>query len=200
MLARKPERMTLDAYRAWEAEQPEKWELVDGFPVRRSERWWHDPVTGMAGARKGHQRIIRNLVRHLGNRLAGASCEAFPTDLKVVSPTGNARYPDVVVDCTHGTNDDLEATEPRVLFEVLSPSNRPSQQTSLLADYLAIPTLEAYVLIEQDRVEVQIFVPGQRHWPMRTYRDLSDILPLPMIGTELPLTEIYEGMGFEPES
>jgi hypothetical protein len=43
--------MSFDEYMAWEAEQEEKWELVDGRPVLRSDRWWRDPVTGMAGAR-----------------------------------------------------------------------------------------------------------------------------------------------------
>jgi hypothetical protein len=32
MLARKPERMTVPEFLAWEELQEEKWELVDGFP------------------------------------------------------------------------------------------------------------------------------------------------------------------------
>lgn len=197
MLARKPERMTIAEFLLWEERQEEKWELVDGVPVLRSERWWRDPVTGMAGARKGHNRIAGNVYHHLRRRLAGGLCEPFNADMKVVSPTGNARYPDVVVDCDRGDNADLEATDPRVIFEVLSPSNRPGKQSQLFNDYQAIDSIECLVLIEQDLVEAQVFVRGERFWPVRTLRDLSEVIPLPMLGTELPLMEIYEGMGFE---
>jgi Uma2 family endonuclease len=117
--------------------------------------------------------------------------------MKVVSPTGNTRYPDVVVDCGRIRNDDLQAREPRVLFEVLSPSNRPSKQSQLFNDYQAIDSLECLVLIEQDLVEVQVFVRGQRFWPVRTLRDISEVILLPMLGTELPLTEVYERLGFD---
>jgi hypothetical protein len=42
MLARKPEpRMSFEEYLEWEARQDEKWELVDGRPVRRSDRWFY---------------------------------------------------------------------------------------------------------------------------------------------------------------
>lgn len=199
MLTRKPERMTIAEFPQWEERQEFKHELVDGYPVPRSERWWRDPAAGIADASKGHNRINANLLQHLGNCLANTPCQAFPSSFKVVSPTGNVRYPDVVVDCGLGSSDDLYATEPRVIFEVLSPINRPGKQSLLFNDYQAIPSLECLVLIEWDSVEVQLLMRGDRFWPARILRDLADVVPLRMLGTELPLTEIYEGLGFEPE-
>ena len=43
-----PGPFTFEAYLEWEAAQEEKWELVDGYAYRRSDRWHYDPATGMA--------------------------------------------------------------------------------------------------------------------------------------------------------
>jgi hypothetical protein len=77
MLARKPDPrpgpFTWNEYMAWEAEQEEKWELVDGYAVPRDERWAYDAAVGMAGARRFHNLAVANLVRHLGLRPGPAS-------------------------------------------------------------------------------------------------------------------------------
>jgi Uma2 family endonuclease len=196
MLAREPERWTFDAYMAWEAEQEEKWEFVDGFPVRRSERWDVDPVTGMAGARLGHNRIVTNLVVALQTRLRGGPCNAFSSDMKVRSETGNARYPDVVVNCGPASNEDLIAPEPTLLFEVLSASNRLRGQLRLIADYQAMATVRHFVLFEQTTPGLVMFTRVDGDWDRSELDGLDATLRLPGLGVDLPLTEVYDGMGF----
>ena len=155
MLARKFQRgpgpFTFEEYLDWEAEQEEKWELVDGYAVPRSDRWHWDPVEGMAGATRGHNLIVANLVRHLGNRLDDSVCRALPSDIKTRSPTGSSRYPDVTVECALGDLNSLLSAEPRILIEVLSPSNRPSQLLRLLHDYQAVSSVAQIVYLEQQR-------------------------------------------------
>jgi Uma2 family endonuclease len=198
MLARSPERWTFDQYMAWEAEQDEKWEFVDGFPVRRSERWDTDPVTGMAGATLGHNRIVANLIVALRPRLRGSPCEAFATDLTVRSQTGNARFPDVVVNCGHAANDALIAPEPRALFEILSKSNRFRGQVRLIADYQAMASVQHFVFLEQTTPGLVMWTRTTNGWDRSELDGLDATLVLPAISTDLPLAEIYEGMGFEP--
>lgn len=198
MLAARPTKMSFEEYLVWEAEQEEKWELVDGVPVLRSERWSHDPVTGMAGATFAHNRIVFNLLRHLGNRLAGGPCVPLPSDLKVRAKTGNARYPDVVVECGRPENGDLLAKQPTVLFEVQSPSNRRGRQMRLIADYQSMDTVQHVVFIEQHCVDVTIWNRTEGPWIVNEYEALTDVLPLPAIGTEIGLSEIYEGLGLGP--
>ena len=196
MLARSPERWTFDRYMAWEAEQEEKWEFVDGFPVRRSERWDVDPVTGMAGARLGHNRIVANLIVALHPRLRPSPCVALPSDMKVLTETGNARYPDVVVDCGAAANDALIAPEPTVLFEVLSASNRLRGQLLLIADYQAMSSVRHFVFLEQTSPGLVMWTRTEEGWKREQLDGLDAVLPLPAIGVDLPLSEIYDGLGF----
>lgn len=199
MLAPKPQDrpgpFTWDEYMAWEAEQEEKWELVDGYAVPRSDRWDFDPATGMAGARRSHNRVVKNLIVSLTNRLRGTRCEALPSDIKTRSPTGNGRYPDVTVECGQTDLDSLIA-EPRLVFEVLSRSNTLKQQLKLLEDYQAVPGMEQIVFLEQDRPAALSWTRAGGAWSREELDGVDAELRLPGLDLTLPLTEAYEGFPF----
>lgn len=197
MLAPRPGPMSFDDFLAWETAQEEKWELVDGHPVPRSERWGADPVTGMAGASFRHNLIAANILRRLGNRLAGGPCFALPSDQMVRNADGAARYPDVVVECGRPQNAARLAQEPRVLFEVLSPSNTARQQLRLIADYQAIATLQHVAFVEQAEPFVMLWTRNADGWRAVEHKGMDAILPFGAIGTELTMAEIYERVSFD---
>jgi Uma2 family endonuclease len=192
--------MSFQEYMAWEAEQPEKWELVDGRPVLRSERWWRDPVTRIAGATFGHNRIVANLLTQLNTRLREGRCVALPSDLKVRSPMGNARYPDVAVECGSPAASSLLASEPRVLFEVRSPSNTLNNQLKLVADYQAIASVQQVVFLEQVRPSALLWTRNPDGWRAEDVDGLDGRLLLPSLTVELPMAEVYEGLSFDPDA
>ncbi len=192
----RPGPFTFEEYLAWEAAQDEKWELVDGYAVRRSDRWHWDPATGMAGAIRAHNRVVANLVRHLGNKLEGGPCEALPSDIKTRSPTGAGRYPDVTVQCGVGPLDSLLSSDPRVLIEVLSPSNTLSQQLRLLEDYQAVPSVQQIVYLEQERAFAHSWTREGGGWRRTEYEGVEAVLPFPALELSLSLREVYDGLPF----
>jgi Uma2 family endonuclease len=98
---------------AWEAEQPGRNEYRPGEVVAR------------VGGRRGHGRIIANLVRHLGNHLDGTPCQVFSEGLKVQIGSDTVLYPDVFVTCDKRfRSDELVVTEPVLGVEVLSPATQ----------------------------------------------------------------------------
>lgn len=201
MLARQPDRpkMTFEDYLEWEALQDEKWELVDGYPVRRSDRWSYDPVAGMAGATRAHNRIVANLIVSLGNRLRGGPCFPLPSDIKLQSGRNNARYPDVSVECGSAPLDSLLLAEPRVLFEVLSASNTLSQQLKLLDDYRTTAAVAQVVWLEQDQVSALLWSRDGEVWRRDMIDGIDGALELNSIGVTLPLAEVYDGLDFGAE-
>jgi len=200
MLARKsepaPGPFTFEEYLEWEAAQEEKWELVDGYAVRRSDRWHYDPATGMAGATRAHNVVVGNLLAGLIPRLRGGPCRALPSDLKTRSRKGVTRYPDVTVECGSGPSEGLVSSEPRVLLEVLSPSNSMPDQLRLLDDYQAIETMQQVVFLEQSRPRLLSWTRDTPLWPRQTVEGLDALLEFPSLGLSLPLSEIYEGLDF----
>jgi Uma2 family endonuclease len=181
----KPARLSLEAYLAWEAGQETKHELVNGRPRM------------MAGAAKAHNRICANMIRHLGNRLAGKPCQPYGSDMKFISPTGNARYPDVQVDCAPFRGDDLISEEPRVVIEVLSPSNDWLDVQQRLADYQAHPAVRHILFVSTQKIAAQAYALEADGWRATTLETLEGGFEFAAIGAGLSMADIYEGVAFE---
>lgn len=114
-------------------------------------------IYAMAGASKNHQRIIGNLARKLGNFLDGSRCEVFFSDMKVRIDNGTKYfYPDLIVVCEEDNEDAYFTQTPRIIVEVLSSSTRQFDRTLKRQLYQSIPSVEEYVLIEQDFVEIEV--------------------------------------------
>ena len=73
-------RFSPEEYLAWEAEQVEKHEYVDG------------EVFAMAGAGEGHVTITGNVYMALRQHLKGSPCRTFMADMKVQANADNAFF------------------------------------------------------------------------------------------------------------
>lgn len=181
-------RMDADTFLEWCLDQNGKFELVDGQPVEM-----------MAGATRRHDRIVVNLIRHLGNRLSGSACVPQTDDVAARMVSGNIRRPDVTIDCGQGRNTDLTSTEPRVFFEVLSPSTQSFDFITKSEEYKQVGTLRHFALIHPDRPVVRYWNRGvEGGWTGGLVEGLDGELMLAGIGTTLLMSEIYEGVTFNP--
>jgi Uma2 family endonuclease len=144
----------------------------------------------MAGAGKNHQRIITMLSRRLCEHFDGTPCEAFSSDTKIRADKGRKYfYPDVVVACEK--EDDSDYVEsPRIIVEVLSESTRKYDKTFKRLVYQSIPSLEEYVLIEQDSVKIEISRKSE-NWATSVYF-LGDDVQFESIDLMLSVADIYQ--------
>jgi Uma2 family endonuclease len=182
--------VSVEDYLASELESPVKHEYLAGV------------VFAMAGARNTHSRIGINLSGELRSRLRGRPCEPFGSDTKIrLRVAGQIRfyYPDASVTCDPNPSGDSLQDEPVVLFEVLSRGTRRIDLGEKKDAYLALPSLHVYVVIEQDSPAAVAFRRSETGFVREVYTGLDAVLPLPEIGTELPLAEIYYRVEFIPE-
>lgn len=113
-------------------------------------------------------------------------CETFSADMKV--QMGNHYvYPDVVVDC-HANGNLL--VSPVIIVEVLSKSTRKKDTTQKLIRYINLPSLQEYVLIEQDIVSIQVLQRTNAWQPEYYY--LGDSVTFDAVGVTLTVDSIYE--------
>jgi Uma2 family endonuclease len=136
-------RISEDEYLQGELISDIKHEYIDGH------------VYAMAGASKNHERITGNIFAELRSLLRNTPCEPFASDLKVKTARGFF-YPEVMVVCQDTSLNEYYAEAPVIIVEVLSNSTRRLDETVKKIAYQAIPTLQEYVLIEQDFVDVEI--------------------------------------------
>lgn len=165
-------------------------------------QYFQGEVFAMTGASREHNLIAGNALTALNQRLRDGDCEVYPSDMRVkVSPTGLYTYPDVVVACGEPQFEDAELdtlVNPKVLFEVLSPSTADYDRGGKFTQYRRLPSLHEYVLISQDRPLVEHYVRQPKNqWMLTEIESLEDTLVLPSIDCELPLAEIYLKVHFK---
>jgi Uma2 family endonuclease len=173
---------------AWEAAQSVRYELVDGRPIM------------MAGGTQAHDAIAVNLTSTLRARLRGSGCRPGTSDLRVPTGTGNVRYPDVTVDCGEFRRESHDASQPTVVFEILSRSTAWTDLHRKLHDYDMTPTIAQYVLVAQDEPRVELWNRGAngRLALEATIVDPDAVVELRSVGVTLGMAEVYEGLGFAP--
>ena len=158
-----------------------KHEYLDGY------------IYAMAGASMNHVRITGNIAGELRQHLKNMPCDVLSSDFKVNVNNRKFFYPDVVVICDknneslHGN--DFFTQNPLLIVEVLSSSTQRTDRTLKRLAYQSLPSLQEYVLIEQDFVDVEIS-RRSANWDSHHYF-LGDAVRFESLDLILPVTEIY---------
>jgi Uma2 family endonuclease len=169
---------------AWEAEQDERWEFVDGL------------IRMMAGGTVDHNVIAGNIFAHLHAALAGSPCRPFQQNMKL-APAQNedVTYPDVLVTCGAVEGTDPTVATATVIVEVVSKSSREDDYERKFWSYGEIADLRSYVIVEQDKPHVAVYTRASpdENWQRQNVGKLDDSIELPAIGVSLPMRRIYAG-------
>ena len=170
----------------------------------RSE-YWNGEMFAMAGGSEAHNILADNLVVAFRLKLRGGACRCYSRDMRVqVSATGFYTYPDLVVVC--GERKFLDAKRdtllnPILIVEVLSPTTEAYDRGVKFSHYRALESLQQYVLVSQDRVQVECFTrqPGGQ-WMLTAMSRLGDTVLLESVGCAIPMAEIYEDVASAGET
>lgn len=182
-------RMSVREFYSWlRREQPEgRFDLVDG------------EIVAMAGANRRHDRIVTTALRLVGVALEGQRCQPFSSDTYISIPTGNRRQPDMGVDCGSPDDDSLDAGEPILVVEVLSPTTRAFDLTEKVEEYKTVESLEFIILVDPDWPQVRVhYREPDRNWSSYRLAGLDSVLNLPRLCMKLSLGDLYSGLTFRP--
>jgi phenylacetic acid degradation protein len=144
---------------------------LEGISNLRHE-YYKGEIFAMAGASPDHNRIVFNLSLLLGMMLRGSTCEVFPSDQRVhVEANSLFTYPDLTIVCGSPIfykEDNMNLTNPSVIFEVLSPSTRKYDREDKFKLYQGLPSLQEYILVDSRSVMVeQFYKEGDGKWVVR---------------------------------
>jgi Uma2 family endonuclease len=124
----KPNKMTVDDFLAWGETQEGRRELYDGVPV------------AMAPERAIHGRVKLRVANALEKAIEAADlpCQALLDSVAVRIDRHRSYQPDALIACGEPVSDNaLEASNPVVVVEVLSPSNAMKDLRDKLVGYRA---------------------------------------------------------------
>lgn len=181
---------------------PEEYLNIERAATFKSE-FYRGELYAMAGARYIHNRVLANLIHRISACLEGSSCFVLPNDMRVKSARNNSYfYPDVIIVCGKPQFEDSvfdTLLNPKVIIEVLSDSTERFDRGDKFEEYGNIASLEEYVLVSQDKMQIQRFIrQAQDHWDMRIFKDEAGDFSLQKVKVAIPMKDIYTGIEFGP--
>ncbi len=135
--------MTSEQFIDWAMRQPSgRYELVDG------------EIVAMSPERAGHHRIKLNIAVALRAAIASARlpCEAFTDGMAVKVDEHHTYEPDAMIRCGDPLDDEaVVVLDPLILVEVVSRSSAGIDTGAKLANYLRLPSVRHYLIVEPGR-------------------------------------------------
>lgn len=179
--------VTLEEYFAIAAESDFKVEYIDG------------EIFYMPGVTNIHGEIQINLAIALAH-LIGAGYKLLSSDVSVQCAPSVVFFPDLIVVRTPAryAGEHTDLLNPVLVVEVISPSSRNKDRADKLPRYLAMPSMEHVLIIEQNFIAVEHHRRDGDDWKQATYISLDDSVPLDSLGASLSLAQIYRGIEFAP--
>jgi len=154
----------------------------------------HEYVAGQVYAMIGgsiyHNRIAGNSFTELKARMGQSNCDVFMADIK--RRTEHAfYYPDLMVVCDPADTDPYIETKAVLIIEVISPNSRSIDEREKRLAYQNCPTVQEYLLAEQDRAEVRLIRRTAQGWEWETFGP-GDLIRLQSLNTVIAMQAIYE--------
>jgi Uma2 family endonuclease len=154
-------------------------------------------IREMTGGTQWHIFIILNIYRSMWEQLPKSEYLIAVTTMRVKIVSSDLyTYPDlVVVKGKPQLEDERQDTwlNPILLMEVLSNSTEKYDRGKKFMHYQAIPGFQEYVLVAQDRPEIEHYVRDEAgNWQHRQYQSLTETLTLNSIPCSIPLSTIYD--------
>jgi Uma2 family endonuclease len=148
----------------------------------------------MAPAKVIHAGLQNELGRLVGNHLraSGGSCRMFanPGVVPATMSAHNMRVPDLAVSCSPHDLSQTALTEPVVIVDILSASNRAETWANVWA-YTSIASVQEILVLHSEKVGGDLLRRlADGTWPDRAM-PVEGELALDSIGFRMSLTELY---------
>lgn len=181
---------SLEEYLAFEEESADKHE------------YWNGQIFAMAGASPVHNQICFTLAMMVGRQLV-RSCRGYSSDQKIrIEAADLNTYADLTIVCGEPQYHAKHRTvllNPRVIFEVLSPTTENYDRGEKWSCYQQLPSLTDYLLVAQDKAQIEQYtLAADGDWRYIRTVGLEGVVTIASLNGQLPLGEIYSSIEFPP--
>ncbi len=168
-------------YFAWEEQQLEKYELMNGRPY------------AMGGGSINHSRIAVSLTTLIDTHLDSSQCFTGNSDLRInIVGTDNYTYPDLSVTCdARDQTNGQYITYPCLIVEVLSASTEAYDRGGKFRLYRQNPMLIDYLLVSSTAIEIDLYhKTNAGDWLIVNYK-AGDSVELKSVNLSFPIEQVY---------
>jgi Uma2 family endonuclease len=172
---------TVEEFLRWDDRSDRRYELIRGAVVM------------MAPPAPRHSAVAARTIHSLARRLR-PGCETL-SEAGVLLPQSRHDFyvADIAVTCSPFGSSPW-CPDPVLVVEVLSPSTEGEVRHEKLPNYRQLASLRHILLVSSEAVMIEHWRRATLAWNREVLRG-SDLLRLEALGIELPVDEIYEGLG-----
>lgn len=153
-------------------------------------------IIEMSGETTTSNRIAGNIHRYLAKILEDSSYELYQNAVKLRGEDGRVvRIPDFLI-CEEEGDAVRYTTLPLLIVEVLSESTAKTDRVEKLQEYSSDPSLQYYLMIEQTKCHVEMYIRDGERWYFEFYDKMDDVIRLPYFKADLPLSVVYRKVSF----
>jgi Uma2 family endonuclease len=180
-------RYTYADYKAWELDERERYELIDG------------EAYAMSAPNDFHQAIVAELTRQFGNFLHGKHYKVRPSpyDVRLFYQEDESDdtvvQPDLAVICSEEKRGQEGGRgAPDLIVEILSPSNTSEEYVRKFNLYLEAGVREYWVVAPKSKT-VQVFVLENNTYKGTVYNSTATVPSAVLPGLSVTLTDVFAG-------
>jgi Uma2 family endonuclease len=173
-----------DEFLAWDRRQPDR------------HVYFRGQIFAMAGGSPRHSLLASRVIARVDERLRGGPCDVHTSDLRLGLDDDHFVYADAAIVCRPltlraGTTDVV--TNPRVVIEVLSKSTEAYDRGDKQAGYLALASVEHYVLVSQREPRIELYTRQADGSFRFTVHRAGATLTLDGLAVALAVDDLYAG-------
>ncbi|WP_165795186.1 Uma2 family endonuclease [Deinococcus koreensis] len=179
-------RLSEEEYLAFLAASDVRYESIDGFLVRQED------------AQSKHALIGGNIAVALHPAARQLGGFVYKSNLRLrlappVLPHVTHYFPDVMVSFDDSPMDALYISLPCLIVEVVSERTRTIDNVFKASDYLRIPSLHGYLLVETATRAARLYTRSGKEWAEQ-YAEGEGTLSIPCLNIPLSLDAIYRNV------
>ena len=169
--------------------------------------YYDGKIKPMHGGTFNHNAIAARILVAISNALEKTEENYFVlgSDMKIqIEKENKFLYPDTLVICGKPAfykNRKDTITNPILIVEVLSKSTQKKDHTEKFESYKTLSSFQEYVLVNQDKAEVQVFFKNKnknknKEWGQISFTQITQTIPLQSIGCDILVSDVYKSITF----
>lgn len=178
-----------------------KWTVEEFLEMENAadekHEYYQGEIFAMSGAKLQHVIVTDNFKTKLMTLLKGKPCQPYGSDLRIhIDKNTLFTYPDISIICGEvktRNDDEMNALNPTIIIEVLSPSTKSYDRGEKFKLYRDIDSLKEYILVDPLTISIEAYhINRSGNWELKEHKNINDTLNLPSIQVNIELKDIYE--------
>ena len=144
--------------------------------------------------------IVARTIGALLSAVGDQDCTVFASQMRVQVNATNYLYPDASVvrgEPAYADDNQVILLNPTVVVEVTSPSSIERDRVRKVELYGAVPSIQGYLILDQERVFAQWRTRTDSGWRLQQFTDLNDEIELAPIDCTLTPAQVYRNVNLE---